>query len=72
MFTTDKFGKRLAAIRTERGMSQEQLGELCDISTAMIGRYERGDNSPRLDQLVRLADALDCSLDVLAARVDIT
>ena len=62
------FGKRLREVRLERGITQEQLAEMADISRVMIGRYETTDQLPALDTLVRLADALGVSTDYLLGR----
>lgn len=37
-----KFHYKMRALRLALGVSQEELGELCDVSHTMIGLYERG------------------------------
>ncbi len=54
-------GIRIKNFRIERGLSQEQLGELSHFSTATIRAIERGINSPSVDTLVMIADALKIS-----------
>jgi transcriptional regulator with XRE-family HTH domain len=61
------FGRRLAAARRRRGLTQVELGEAVDIRTWMVSRYELGRSVPRLDVLVRLRSALAVSLDHLLA-----
>ncbi len=56
-------GIRIKNFRIERGLSQEQLGELSHFSTATIRAIERGINSPSVDTLVMIADALKISAD---------
>lgn len=65
-------GKRLRAVRKARKLSQEKLGELCDVSTAHIGHIERGTRIPSVDVLFRLSVALQVGLDelVLDSRAD--
>lgn len=65
----ENFGKALAAIRTYRGMTQDELAQRCGISENAIARYESDRNKPRAESIVKLADALDCSVDVLLGRV---
>lgn len=35
-------GKRIAALRKEKGLTQEQLAEKLNISTSTLGKIERG------------------------------
>lgn len=69
--TAEKFGARLAAIRSERGYSREQLAGSAGVSVESIGAYERGQRTPSLGVAVDIADVLDVSLDVLSGRVGI-
>src|SRR5919199_6782449 len=50
--------------RRLRGLSQRELAELCGTTQPGIARFERGDSPPRVDTLLRIADALDCELVV--------
>lgn len=59
---------RLRAARTEAGLSQRALARTTGIPQQVISRYEAADHAPRIDSLVRLADALDVSLDWLTGR----
>ncbi len=58
-------GIRIRQARKERHVTQEQLGELCELSTAHIGHIERGTRIPSIDTLFRIAQALDVSMDYL-------
>lgn len=58
-------GMRIRKARKERHVTQEQLGEICELSTAHIGHIERGTRIPSLDTLFRIAQALDISTDYL-------
>jgi len=58
---------RIKQLRTEAGLSQAELAELVGGSDArQISRYEHGRITPSLDVAVRLAQALNVSLDYLA------
>lgn len=63
-----QFSERIRQVRTMRGITQEQLAEMADISRVMIGRYETTDQLPALDTLIRIADALGVSTDYLLGR----
>jgi transcriptional regulator with XRE-family HTH domain len=55
---------RVADQRRARGLSQRELADLCGTTQSAIARVERGVRPPRLDTLLRIANALDCELDV--------
>jgi len=58
---------RIKQLRTEAGLSQAELAERIGSTDArQISRYEHGRITPSLDAAVRLAEALDVSLDYLA------
>lgn len=54
----------VAARRAERGLSQRELAELTGTTQSAIARLERGGRPPRIDTLLRIAEALDCDLRV--------
>jgi len=62
---------RLRALRDERGLTQQELGEKAGMSPVMISHFETGRRtSPSIENLVKLADALDVSVDYLLGRSD--
>lgn len=50
--------------RAQIGMSQRQLAELVGTTQSAIARLERGGRPPRIDTLLKIAEALDCELIV--------
>ncbi len=58
-------GMRIRASREKKFLTQEQLGEMCSLSTAHIGHIERGTRIPSVDTLCVISQALDVSLDNL-------
>lgn len=58
-------GLRIRHAREASNMTQEQLGEACNLSTAHIGHIERGSRIPSLGALFRIATELHVSLDFL-------
>lgn len=52
-------GTRIRAMREQRGLSLRALAERCALSTNAISQIERGENSPTVSSLLRLAAALD-------------
>jgi predicted transcriptional regulator len=54
----------VAERRQQLGYSQRELAELVGTTQSAIARLERGGRPPRIDTLLRIADALDCDLAV--------
>ena len=66
-----RIADRVAAQRVARGLSQRELAELVGTTQSAIARLERGGRPPRIDTLLRIAEALDCELVVeLRPRAD--
>jgi len=59
------FSKRLAAVRKERGLTQQQMSEVIGIHLSQVKRYESGDTQPSLEVLRKIALALNISADML-------
>ncbi len=55
-------GQRVAERRAELRLSQRELAELCATTQSAIARLEGGSRAPRIDTLLRIADALDSEL----------
>jgi predicted transcriptional regulator len=59
-----RIADRVADRRIEKGLSQRELAELCGTTQSAIARLERGGRPPRIDTLLRIAEALECELVV--------
>ena len=55
------FGKKLAAIRQSKGLSQEALAKLLNTTRANIAYYERNAKNPTLEFIQRCAEILNVS-----------
>lgn len=55
------FGRRLAALRVEKGLSQEQLAAACELNRTYIGTIERAEKSATVNTIVKLAQGLGVS-----------
>jgi len=62
---THPFGKRLVQLRTERGLTQNQLAELIDSTQRNISHYETVAEAPPAPVLIKLAKVLKVSADEL-------
>lgn len=62
-------GRRIKSAREEKGLTQEGLAALVDLSPTHVSVIERGLKVPNLDTFVALANALDVSADTLLVDV---
>lgn len=60
--------QNLKAAREEKGLTQEKLAEILNVSRVTIARYESGDRWPDCETLLKLADITGCSVDYLLGR----
>ncbi len=65
-----ELGSSLAAARLERGLSQAELAARCTLSQAQVSYFEVGQRRPTLDQLLRIARALDAPIQRLITGSD--
>lgn len=54
-----QFGKRLRKLRKSKGLSQEELSKQAGFDRTYVGKIERGEKSPSLETMEKLAGALD-------------
>ncbi|MEE0965141.1 MAG: helix-turn-helix transcriptional regulator [Ruminococcus bromii] len=58
-------GKRIAALRKEKGLTQEQLAEKLNISTSTLGKIERGIQGFSIDLLIEIGIFFGISTDYI-------
>ena len=58
-------GKRIAKLRKERGLTQDQLAEKLNISTSNLGKLERGLQGISIDLLIEIGFFFIVSTDYL-------
>ena len=52
------FGNNVRKFRTEQGISQEKLGEICGLHRTYISDIERFERNISLENIQKIADAL--------------
>lgn len=52
-------GENVRSLRIERQITQEQLAEICDLHRTYIGAIERGDRNVSLNNIAKIAHALN-------------
>ncbi len=66
-----KFSDRLKSLRQARGLSQQKLADILEISKSSINMYERGEREPGLDMLETIADFFNVDMDYLHGKTNI-
>jgi transcriptional regulator with XRE-family HTH domain len=61
----DPFGQRLYALREQAGLSQQQLADRLGLTQRAYAHWERHPVALRAEQLLKLAQALNVSVDDL-------
>jgi transcriptional regulator with XRE-family HTH domain len=59
MTPQERFATNLRQARTKAGISQEELGNRCELHRTEISLLERAGREPRLGTIVKLAGALE-------------
>ncbi|WP_195543442.1 helix-turn-helix domain-containing protein [Massiliimalia timonensis] len=62
------FGKRIRDARENKGLTQKQLADLCNVSPTTVVSYEKGQKLPNIEIAYSLAYALGISIDGLCGR----
>jgi transcriptional regulator with XRE-family HTH domain len=64
-------GKQIAKKRREAKLTQANVSELVNLSTEAYARYERGDTSPDVMFLSKLAGIFKCGIDELVVEASV-
>lgn len=60
-----KLSEKIQQLRKEKGLSQEELAEICKVSRQSISKWEADIALPETDRLLILANTFQVTLDVL-------
>jgi transcriptional regulator with XRE-family HTH domain len=58
-------GRRIRSLRKSKGLTQEALGEKCEVNYKFLGGIERGRENPSLSILVKISKGLGTQLSEL-------
>lgn len=64
MSERERIGKRIAELRNEKGYSVRELAEICGVHFSNIGKIEAGKYNVSIDILSKVANALNCEIDI--------
>lgn len=59
------FSNNLKEYRKEKGLSQEELANICDLHRTYIGSVERGERNISIDNMEKIAIALEIDIKEL-------
>lgn len=59
------FSEKIWRLRREKGISQEELADLCDVSRQAISKWESAQAMPETDKLLRISKTFHVSIDYL-------
>lgn len=59
------FGKRVRSMREAKGYSQETFADIAGMHRTYVGSIERGEQNVSIDNIARIAKALNLSLQEL-------
>ena len=65
-----KFPERLKELRTERNLSQQELGKSLNVTKMAVSHWEKGHSEPSILQLIFLSDLFEVSVDYLVGKTD--
>jgi len=68
--TLAAFGRNVARIRSQRGLSQDKLAEEADLDRTYVSGIERGVRNPGIKTVLRIAGALGVSVADLCKGVE--
>ena len=61
------FGNFIYSLRMEKGLTQQEIANALDVTTAAVSKWETGASKPRVDLLFRLAELLGVTPEELMA-----
>ena len=61
----ETLGRRIAALRRERGLKQDELAAMLDISAQAVSKWENDQTCPDISALPKLAEILGVTVDEL-------
>lgn len=59
----ERIGKRIAEIRNEKELTQDELANACGVNRVNIAKIENGKYNVSIDILSKITDVLECKID---------
>ena len=61
-------GSRIKELRKQKGLTQQQLGNIINVTKVSISCYEKGNRTPNLETFIDLVNVLDTTPNYLLGR----
>lgn len=62
------FGRRLREVRKSKKLTQKEIADLVHVNRVTYTNWEKGKREPSFENLIKLADLFEVSLDCLLGR----
>ena len=62
--------KTIISTRKKKGLTQKEVAEMTGLKQPAIARIENNVNSPQLDTLIKILDALDLKIEINSLKTD--
>lgn len=59
------FSEKIKKLRTEKGLSQDELGNLINVHGRHVWKYEKGKALPQAETLIKIADVFGVTVEYL-------
>ena len=56
-------GENIVALRKKRGLTEEKLTEVFEVSRQSVTKWENGESEPSIDKLIKLSKYFGVSID---------
>lgn len=66
----EAFGKKVRELRQKMGISQENFADICDLHRTYISDVELGKRNISIENIQRVADALNMTMEELFKEVE--
>ena len=70
MINNSNVGKQIAVLRTNKGITQNELGERVGVTFQSVSKWERGETLPDTSILPELANVLETTIDNILCGID--
>lgn len=66
-----KYNEIIRELRNEKGLTQKEIAEKLNISQRAYSHYEKGENEPGIEMLIKMAELYSVPVDVIVGRYEI-
>ena len=66
-----KFSKNLKELRIEKGLSQQELAQILNVTQSTVAKWKSGDREPNFSILIELSNYFNIPTDILLGIKDL-